>query len=65
MERLVEDAIQLHDVKAKVLLFPIEKGPVMYIGIPLADPVALKMDRCITKDALFTSKRFTSITSFV
>ena len=52
-------------MKAKVLQFTTDNGPVMYIGIPLLeDIVALKVDRCITKDALLTSEKFTSITIF-
>ena len=57
--------VQLHEMKANVLKFATEKGPRMYIGNPrLADAVTLKLDRCITKDALFTSEKFTSITIF-
>ena len=66
MEMVEEvDTVQLFEMKAKVLLLATVKGPVMYIGNPpFADAVALKVDRCITKDALFTSEKFTSITTF-
>ena len=65
LEEPVGDAVQLFEMKAKVLLLATVKGPVMYIGNPpFADAVALKVDRCITKDALFTSEKFTSITIF-
>ena len=65
MELVEEDAVHLFEMKAKVLLLVTVKGPVMYIGNPpFADGVALKVDRCITKDVLFTSETLTSITIF-
>ena len=61
----VEDADQLFEMKAKMLPLTTVKGPVMYVGNPpFSDAVALKVDRCITKDALFTSETFSSITIF-
>ena len=63
------DTVQLFEMKAKVLLLATVKGPVIYIGIGnprLADgvAVALNVDRCITNDALLTSEKLTSITTF-
>ena len=56
------DADQLHDLKAKVLLFVTVNGP-MYIGTPLfADGVAVKFDRSTRNAALLLSDRFTIIT---
>ena len=48
-----------------MLLFAINNGPVMTVGIPpLTDGVTLNVDRCVTNDALFTSEKLTSITIF-
>ena len=59
---MVEDAAQLHEVKAKVLEFATVNDPVMYIGIPFVDADALKFDPSTINDALFLIEKFTSIT---
>ena len=60
---LVEDAVQLHDMKAKVLEFATVNDPVMYIGIPLlkAD-VARKLHLCTRNDELLLSATLCIIT---
>ena len=59
------DAVQLDDIKAKVLEFATVNGPVMYIGIPpLEEDVAVNMDRCTRKAPLFLSEKLFSITIF-
>ena len=49
-------------VKAKIVEFAIVNGPVMYVGIPLADADALKIDPFTRNDALFLIEKLTSIT---
>ena len=67
LDELVEDdADQLHERNARVLEFATVKGPVKYIGIVpfLPDAEAKTIDRCIKKVDLFTSEKFTNITTF-